>query len=82
MSKQYQNTQIVKHALQYYVTRPNASERDLKDNVLIAILNVSILIASIFLICHFNNGLWILFYILFHFVLSSEKEENQKKGNK
>ena len=53
----------------------------MKDNVLIAILNVSILIASIFLICHFNNGLWILFYILFHFVLSSEKEENQKKGN-
>ena len=29
MSKQYQNTQIVKHALQYYITRPNASERDL-----------------------------------------------------
>ena len=54
----------------------------MKDNVLIAILNVSILIASIFLICHFNNGLWILFYILFHFVLSSEKEETQKKGNK
>lgn len=54
----------------------------MKDNVLIAILNVSILIASIFLICHFNNGFWILFYILFHFVLSSEKEENQKEGNK
>ena len=29
MSKQYQNAQIVKHALQYYITRPNASERDL-----------------------------------------------------
>lgn len=29
MSKQYQNTQIVKHALQYYITRPNASKKDL-----------------------------------------------------
>lgn len=29
MSKQYQNAQIVKHALQYYIARPDASERDL-----------------------------------------------------
>ncbi|HAR6102423.1 TPA: hypothetical protein I1668_001755 [Staphylococcus pseudintermedius] len=30
MSNEYRDAQIVKHALQYYIHRPNASELDLK----------------------------------------------------
>ncbi|MDT0930819.1 hypothetical protein [Staphylococcus pseudintermedius] len=30
MSNEYRDEQIVKHALQYYINRPNASELDLK----------------------------------------------------
>lgn len=30
MSNEYRDAQIVKHALQYYIKRPNASELDLK----------------------------------------------------
>lgn len=30
MSNEYRDAQIVKHALQYYINRPNASELDLK----------------------------------------------------
>ncbi|MDK3983762.1 hypothetical protein O0D34_00470 [Staphylococcus pseudintermedius] len=30
MSNEYRDAQIVKHALQYYMKRPNASELDLK----------------------------------------------------
>ncbi|UXR83210.1 MULTISPECIES: hypothetical protein [Staphylococcus] len=30
MSNEYRDVQIVKHALQYYINRPNASELDLK----------------------------------------------------
>ncbi len=29
MRSTYKNLQIIKHALQYYITRPNASEKDL-----------------------------------------------------
>ena len=29
MRSTYRNLQIIKHALQYYLTRPNASEKDL-----------------------------------------------------
>ena len=30
MSTYYKDIQIVKHALQFYITRPNANEKDLK----------------------------------------------------
>ena len=29
MRSTYRNLQIIKHALQYYLTRPNADEKDL-----------------------------------------------------
>ena len=29
MRSRYSNLQIIKHALQYYITRPNANEKDL-----------------------------------------------------
>ena len=29
MRSTYRNLQIIKHALQYYITRPNANEKDL-----------------------------------------------------
>lgn len=29
MGNQYRRMQTVKHALQYYITRPNANEKDL-----------------------------------------------------
>lgn len=32
----------------------------------IVTINIATLIATVYLICHFNNWLWVLFYVVFH----------------
>lgn len=32
----------------------------------IVTINIAMIIATVYLICHFNNWLWVLFYLVFH----------------
>lgn len=32
----------------------------------IVTINIAMLIATVYLVCHFNNWLWVLFYLVFH----------------
>ena len=32
----------------------------------IVTINIATIIATVYLICHFNNWLWVLFYLVFH----------------
>lgn len=41
----------------------------------IVIINVATIIATVYLICHFNNWLWVLFYLVFHVYESKEDGE-------
>lgn len=41
----------------------------------IVTINIATLIATVYLICHFNNWLWVLFYVVFHVYESKEYGE-------
>lgn len=41
----------------------------------IVIFNIAILVATVYLICYFNNWLWVLFYLIFHLYEDKDKEE-------
>lgn len=38
-------------------------------------INIAMIIATVYLICHFNNWLWVLFYLVFHVYESKEDGE-------
>ncbi len=41
----------------------------------IVIINIAMLIATVYLVCHFNNWLWAFFYLVFH--VSESKEDGE-----
>lgn len=41
----------------------------------IVTINIATLIDTVYLICHFNNWLWVLFYVVFHVYESKEYGE-------
>lgn len=41
----------------------------------IVTINIAMIIATVYLICHFNNWLWVLFYLVFHVYESKEDGE-------
>lgn len=41
----------------------------------IVTINIAMIIATVYLICHFNNWLWVFFYLVFHVCESEEDGE-------
>lgn len=45
------------------------------NKIAIVTINIATIIATVYLICHFNNWLWVLFYLVFHVYESKEDGE-------
>lgn len=41
----------------------------------IVTINIAMIIATVYLICRFNNWLWVFFYLVFHVYESEEDGE-------